>query len=142
MKHYNPRVMVVVLAFIALLGPGAIGLYAMDDAAGPVDVMVDSQSVVAARVVIRQVDSAGPAWLAIHTLLADGSIGPVIGYTAVCDGMNAYLPVALDMTKVKTNLVAVLHVDRGVVGIFEPAGADTIAKVAGNVIAAAFNVDF
>ena len=131
------------LILVCLTGPGATSLFAMDASTAPVDVMVDAQVITDARIVLKQVDSFGPAWVVIYTQAAGGSLGQIVGYTAVCDGMNAYLPVALDMAKVKTaSLVAVLHVDRGVVGIFEPQGADTIAHADGEVVATAFGVSY
>ncbi len=142
MLREKPTLILVGLIFFCMTGPGIMTVFAMDNTATPVDVYVDDQRIVDARVVIKQVDSYGPGWLAIHTLASDGTLGPVIGYTAVCDGMNAYLPVAIDMNKVKPNLVAALHVDRGVVGIFEFPGSDTVAHVGAELITTAFTASF
>jgi hypothetical protein len=130
------------LVLFYLAGPGVAMLLAMDNVATPVDVFVDDQKVTDARVVIKQIDSYGPAWLAIHTIAADGSLGPVIGYAAVCDGMNAYLPVAIDVSKSPETLVAALHVDRGVVGKFEFPGDDTVAHADGQEILVQFTVSY
>ncbi len=130
------------LVLFCLTVPGVVNVFAMDNTATPVDIFVDDQKITDARVVIKQIDSYGPAWLAIHTVAAGGTLGPVIGYAAVCDGMNAYLPVAIDMTKAQQTLVAVLHVDRGVVGKFEFPGDDTVAHADGQEILVQFSVTY
>jgi len=128
------------IAFVLfLLSAGSV--FAMDDAGAPVDIFVDSQMVVDARILIKQVDSYGAAWLVIH-VLKGGVVGDVVGYAAVTDGMTQYLPVALDMKKISKDLIAVLHVDRGVVGIFEFPGDDTIAKAGGAEVKVPFTVDY
>jgi hypothetical protein len=133
----------IALLLFMLCGPGIVSVFAMDDANAPVDIYVDNQMSVDARVVIKQVDSYGPAWLCIHLALPSGEAGAIVGYSAVTDGMSQYVAVALDMKKLTSkNLLAVLHVDRGVVGIFEFPGADTIAKVGGQEIKVAFTVDY
>jgi hypothetical protein len=114
----------------------------MDDAPGPIDIVVGAQPVRDARIVMKQVDGAGPAWVVIHLQNPDGSMGAVIGYAAVCDGQTMYLPVAIDMSKVKEKLIAVLHMDKGIVGKFEYPGDDAPAKFGGSVVETAFEVSF
>jgi hypothetical protein len=142
MKNRRFRCLAIALFVLLFAGSGIAGLTAMEDAAGPIGITVGAQPVRDGRIVIKQVDSAGPAWLVIHLQNADGTMGAVIGYAAVCDGQTLYLPVAIDTRKAKEKLLAVLHMDKGNVGIFEYPGEDVPAKFGGSYVETAFEVSF
>jgi hypothetical protein len=136
------RCLAIALLVFGMIGFCAADLWAMDDAPGPIEIQVGAQPVEDARIVIKQVDGAGPAWVVIHLQNADGSMGAVIGYAAVCNGQTQYLPIALDMSKIKPNLIAVLHMDKGTIGKFEFPGEDAVAKWGGSVVETAFTVSY
>jgi uncharacterized protein YraI len=72
-----------------------------------------------ATVTVKSVLSKGPGWIVIH---ADnnGAPGPVLGYTAVTDGINNDVAVTLDKGGTITPVVwPMLHVDDGVAGTYE-----------------------
>ena len=125
-----------------LCGPGVMRAFAMSGSNIPVDVMVDDQRITDARVLIKQIDSFGPAWLVVYASLDSGELGPIVGYAAVADGLTQYLVVALEMKKVTRYLVAGLCVDKGVVGVFEPTADDHIASFKNAEVKVGFTVDW
>lgn len=78
----------------------------------------DMEAMAEPTLVARSVLSEGPGWLVVH---ADGggSPGPVIGYTAVSDGLNTNVSVSLDPAGVTPVLWPMLHVDTGEAGVYE-----------------------
>jgi heme/copper-type cytochrome/quinol oxidase subunit 2 len=106
---------------------------------GTPSVSVDNQGVVDARVVIAKVVSKGPGWIVIHTQ-ASGKPGPVIGYSAVRDGVNLNVVVAVDTKKVTDNLYAMLHTDAGAVGVYEFPGPDAPVMAGGAMVNVPFSV--
>jgi hypothetical protein len=85
--------------------------------------------------------SNGPGWLVVH---ADGggSPGPVLGQTAVPDGLSADVVVELDPAGATPILFPMLHVDDGAVGAYEfdgSSGLDNPVSVGGNVLTFAVN---
>ncbi len=106
---------------------------------GTASVSVDNQGVVDARLVIAKVVSKGPGWIVIHTQ-AGGKPGPVIGYSAVRDGVNLNVVVVVDTKKVTDNLYAMLHTDAGAVGVYEFPGADAPVMAGGVMVNVPFSV--
>ncbi len=70
------------------------------------------------ELVAQSVLSEGPGWLVVHSD-ADGSPGPVLGWTAVQDGLNTDVAVELDADGVTPTLWPMLHMDTGTVGEYE-----------------------
>jgi predicted lipoprotein with Yx(FWY)xxD motif len=101
--------------------------------------MVSDQALVDDTVTIAEVISSGPGWIVIHAD-QNGSPGPVIGYTAVIDGINKDVVVKLDVSKVTAILYAMLHTDAGTVGTYEFPGPDGPVAVEGKVITPAFRI--
>ena len=86
------------------------------------------------RVVVAEVLSVGPGWVVVH---GDdgGAPGAVLGRTSVPDGVSVGVAVDLDRAlEDGENVWAMLHVDAGVVGVFEPEGADVPARGAGDAV--------
>ncbi len=104
----------------------------------PPSVFVVDQRIVDGKVIIAEVVSDGPGWIVIHAQ-ADGKPGPVIGHTAVFDGVNTSLEVDVDMAEATETLYAMLHTDAGEVGTYEFPGADVPVQVEGKVVSPAFN---
>lgn len=113
---------------------------ALAEAAMTPSVTVNDQAIVDGAVTIAEVVSSGSGWIVIHAD-QNGGPGPVIGYTAVADGVNKDVVVKLDVSKVTTpTLYAMLHMDAGAVGTYEFPGPDGPVEVEGKVITPAFRV--
>jgi LPXTG-motif cell wall-anchored protein len=103
-------------------------------------VTVGDQPLTAAPLVVEQVVSNGPGWIVIHAQ-ADGSPGPILGYTAVSDGVNNNVLVEIDASGATETLYAMLHTDAGEIGTFEfPNGPDTPVSVDGQVVTPSFRI--
>jgi plastocyanin len=126
------------LAAIGFLLTAALWPVVAQDSGSP-SVSVDNQGVVDARVVIAKVVSKGPGWLVVH-LQADGKPGPVVGYSAVRDGVNLNVVVAVDTKRVSDNLYAMLHTDAGTVGVYEFPGPDVPVMAGGSMVNVPFTV--
>jgi heme/copper-type cytochrome/quinol oxidase subunit 2 len=126
------------LAAIGVLLTAVLWPVVAQDSGNP-SVSVDNQGVVDARVVIAKVVSKGPGWLVIHTQ-ADGKPGPVIGYSAVRDGANLNVVVAVDTKRVTDNLYAMLHIDAGTIGAYEFPGTDAPVMAGGAMVNVPFAV--
>lgn len=84
------------------------------------------------EVVVQQVRSVGPGWVVIHEDEVSGP-GAILGMTAVPGGTSQNVVVTLDENvTAPENLLAILYVDAGTVGIFE--SADVPARNAANEI--------
>jgi len=90
-------------------------------------VEVKDQEASSDNVTIASVVATEAGWIVIH-IDADGKPGAVIGNTAVKVGENKDVKVKIDTAKATPTLHAMLHVDKGVVGIYEFPGADVPAK--------------
>lgn len=66
----------------------------------------------------KSVLSVGPGFLVVHAD-ADGAPGPVLGFTAVPDGLSTNVTVELDPAGLTPVLWPMLHVDTGVAGEYE-----------------------
>jgi plastocyanin len=103
-------------------------------------VTVADQEIVEDRVIIAEVVSDGPGWLVIHAQ-ADGKPGPILGYSAVVEGSNTALQVAIDTSSVTETLYAMLHTDAGELGAWEfPNGPDGPVTVGDQIVTPAFMV--
>ena len=104
------------------------------------DVFVLDQPAIDGNVKVSRVITNGPGWIVIHAD-ADGSIGPPIGQAALIAGINAQVPVAIDVDAATETLYAMLHVDEGEVGTYEfPDGPDVPLKVDDQLISPPFQL--
>lgn len=101
-------------------------------------VQVDDQMSDGKTVVIREVISQGPAWIAIHRQNSDGSVGDAIGHAAIHDGINRNVVVTLDQSQVTAVMYAMLHNDAGTVGVYEFPGPDEPVFVNGVMLVPPF----
>ncbi len=87
---------------------------------------------------IVQVYSDGPGLVVIH---ADdnGQPGPVIGYTAIPDGLSTDVVVDVDQEAVTETLHAMLHVDAEETGELDFPGPDEPVTVDGEVVNVPFD---
>lgn len=104
-------------------------------------VKATNQTVQNGKITIDEVDSPTPAWIAIHALNKDGTVGESIGYTAVKAGKNVAVTVSADPAKVTQTLFAVLHTDDGTVGAFDFPQHDAAVEVDQAMIGMAFASD-
>jgi hypothetical protein len=100
---------------------------------------VADQAVKDDTVVIASATSDGPGWIAIH-IDNNGSPGPVVGHAAVKDGLNTNVVVGIDPYRATPRLQAMLHVDKGQVGVYEFPGADVPVVSGGMMVSPAFTV--
>ena len=83
---------------------------------------------------------SAPSFVVIH-IDANGQPGEVIGSAALKAGENKDVSVAVDAKKLTPKVYAMLHVDKGVVGVYEFPGADVpTVDASGNVVIAALTV--
>lgn len=85
---------------------------------------------------VAQAISDGPGWLVIH---ADnnGGPGPVLGAALLSPGLNTRVVVPVTAEGMTSTVFPMLHVDNGVVGVYEFGevdGADTPVRVGESVI--------
>lgn len=102
-------------------------------------VTVADQPIVNGTVTIAEVVSSGPGWLVIHAQ-KDGKPGPVLGHSAVSDGVNTNVVVEIDVSGATETLYAMLHTDAGTVGTYEFPGPDGPLSVDGKVVTPPFQV--
>ena len=132
-KHSIGRA-AVAAAFIAVSLAVAPAVWA----AGEPSVIAADQEVRDGTVTIAEVQSSGPGWIVIHAD-ANGKPGPVAGYAAVKDGVNAGVVVKIDTAKATPILYAMLHTDAGIVGTYEFPGADKPVMVDGGMVSPPFS---
>jgi plastocyanin len=101
---------------------------------------VTDQEIVDGTVTIAEVVSDGPGWIVIHAD-QDGAPGPVLGQTAVGDGENTEVAVALDLTGLTGTLYAMLHTDAGQVGTYEFPGDDVPVEGGGAIVMSPFDLE-
>jgi plastocyanin len=103
-------------------------------------VSVADQALDGSSVTIAEITSDGPGWLVIHAQ-ADGSPGPILGYSPVASGPNSNVAVQLDLSTATSTLYAMLHTDAGTVGTWEfPNGPDVPVMVDGQMVSPAFTL--
>lgn len=105
-----------------------------------VGVGVADQAIADGKVTVAKVFSDGPGWIVIHAQ-ADGTPGPILGFSPVADGENSDVAVAIDTAGATETLYAMLHTDAGEIGTWEfPDGADAPVRVGDAVITPPFQV--
>ncbi len=102
-------------------------------------VTVNDQPIVNGTVTIAEVVSDGPGWLVVHAQ-KDGKPGPVLGHSAVSDGVNTNVVVEIDVSGATETLYAMLHTDAGTVGTYEFPGPDGPVSVDGKIVTPPFKV--
>ncbi len=121
---------------VALLVMAVVPAFAQ----GTPTVEVNDQPIKDGMVTIARVVATEPGWLVIHAD-KDGKPGPILGKTQVQAGENLNVVVSIDVAKATPRLHAMLHVDRGTMGVFEfPDGPDVPVKVGDKVVNVPFNV--
>ncbi len=124
--------LVVAIAMFCVLGSVALAQTYTPN------VQVAGTGIVDGTVTMVRVTVAGPAWVVIHAD-ADGKPGPVIGHAPVVEGENENVVVAIDEAAATPLLHAMLHVDAGVVGVYEFPGPDAPLKIGDDIVMAMFS---
>ena len=99
-------------------------------------VEVEDQDASAGTIVIKRIVSDGPGLLIIH----DRASNYDVGYAPVVDGENPNVAVEIDLDLVTPLLFAHLHVDKGIVGVYEAPIDASYRDVDGSPISPPFNV--
>lgn len=102
------------------------------------NIIVANQNPVSGNVMIQEVDSDGPGFVAIHASL-NGALGEVLGYVPVRSGANRNVFVNINMASATNPLFAVLHKDGGSIGTYEE-GIDLPFRYQGVVVARFFSI--
>ncbi len=93
-------------------------------------------------ITIPRVVSSQDGWLVIYQE-GDGDLGEVLGHTAVSEGINDEITVAIDPMEATETVIALLHVDQAPTGEFDfPDGEDLPLEFETAVIAAPIKLDF
>jgi predicted lipoprotein with Yx(FWY)xxD motif len=107
---------------------------------GTPSVTILNQDYDGTTVVVPDVVSVGPGWMAVHNQ-ENGVVGPAIGYAPVKNGDNKNVKVTIDPNKATPVLYAMLHVDVGQVGKYEFPGPDAPVFVNGEMISPPFQAN-
>ncbi len=104
---------------------------------GPMIQVPSMAMVMGKELVINRVQSPGDGWIVIHSASgANGEAGAVLGFAPVKAGVGN--DVVVELSDVAPELVAMLHVDKGAVGVFEFPGADEPLLVDGKPVVSPF----
>jgi len=103
-------------------------------------VEVADQPITDSTVTVARAVVAEPSWIVIHAD-AEGRPGPILGQTLLTPGENRDVVVTIDVAGATPTLYAMLHSDRGELGMFEfPGGADVPVTLGGAVVTPPFQV--
>jgi hypothetical protein len=104
-------------------------------------IVVSDQVIVDSKISINLIEfNNSTGWVAIHNKTTSGSIGPTIGHSLIQMGINRNIIVTLDENTSTDTLVAMLHVDTGVIGVWDYPNSDGSMKKDGSLIISEFNV--
>lgn len=92
----------------------------------PPDVVVLSQPIVDGQIVVERVISDGPGWIAASYQNQDGTLGNIIGFAPLQDGINGPVAIPLLTALVTPKLFLQLHKDTDDIGEFGFPGADPV----------------
>jgi uncharacterized surface protein with fasciclin (FAS1) repeats len=128
------RVIGFVLVAVLLLAaaPAVLGAFSPE-------VFAIDQAVIDDTVNITRATAGEAGWVVVHAG-EEGAPGPVLGYSPAPAGINANVKVTLDSSGVTDTLYAMLHVDAGESGVFEPDGADVPVERNGEPVVKSFAV--
>ncbi|RME44433.1 MAG: hypothetical protein D6791_13180 [Chloroflexi bacterium] len=129
----------LVTLIVAACQPAPLAPMAPTEVTRLPSVTVADQPIVNGTVTIAEVVSDGPGWLVVHAQ-KDGKPGPVLGHSAVSDGVNTNVVVKIDVSGATETLYAMLHTDAGTVGTYEFPGPDVPVKVEGKIVTPSFKV--
>jgi predicted lipoprotein with Yx(FWY)xxD motif len=99
-----------------------------------------NQPIANSAIILPEVVSVGEAWVVIHRQNGDGSLGTMVGYVKVHDGINKNVSVPLDTTRTSSTMVAMLHENRANKSSPQFPGEDVPVAVDGVMVMAPFDV--
>ncbi len=103
-------------------------------------IVVEDQAIANGTVVVPQAVIQQRGWMVIHNSTATGGVGPDIGHAPLLPGVNTNVVVSIDLAQVTPQLWAMLHVDEGLIGVYEFPGADVPVVFNGQVVQEPFMV--
>ncbi len=106
----------------------------------PPSIIVANQPIKDGKIVLAQVVSDGQDWVVIHRQNGDGTMGEMVGFAKVNQGVNNNVAVPLDLNHTSTIMYAMLHEDRAKLASPNFPGADVPVMVGGNMVAPTFEI--
>lgn len=106
-------------------------LQASFQASYPPDILVLSQPIVDNQIVVERLISEGPGWVAASFQNEDGSLGNIIGFAALADGVNQQVSIPVLTDLATPQLYLQLHRDTGDIGEFGFPGTDPVVLYQG-----------
>jgi plastocyanin len=102
-------------------------------------VNVSDQNIINGQVIVDEIDTNTNSWIEIHAD-ENGSPGNIIGYSQVGIGRDTNVVVDVNTNQATETLYAMLHIDAGMVGVYEFPGADMPIEIDGNIVQKEFTV--
>jgi len=99
----------------------------------PIGLDVHAQRLNGNTIIIASVSASVPGWVSIHPDASNSPTVDILGYAPVPKGVTTNLAVHLtNVSKLAPLEWAILHVDKGQIGVFEYPGADGLVYTSGN----------
>ncbi len=119
------------------LGAALAGCLSTPDLSTP-DIVVFDQGLQTDSIVVQQVVSPGPGWIAVYTD-KDNEAASVVGHAAVKPGLNRWVDVDIDRpwqatARAASFLYVALHVDADAAGKWQFPGPDVPVTVGGAAV--------
>lgn len=102
-------------------------------------IIVQDQELIESSFVINKIKVLVLGWIVIHND-ENGKPGLIIGKLSMKPGDYSNIKILVDYTHGTSKLYAMLHDDKGVLGVFEYPGADTLSKDKDKDVMTEFNV--
>jgi predicted lipoprotein with Yx(FWY)xxD motif len=103
-------------------------------------IIVANQPIVDGKITIPEVVSVGNAWIVVHRQNGDGTMGSMVGYTRVQDGVNKNVVIALDTKSTSAVMYAMLHEDNAKLASPQFPGVDVPIMINGQMISPTFEI--
>ena len=107
----------------------------------PPDIFVLDQPIIEGEVVIERVISYSPNWLVIYNQTEEGTLGNVIGWTELEQGVNSGVSLTVTQSAVTPVLYAMIHQDLDEPGQFDFPGDDLAITYEGSIYPFPFRTD-
>lgn len=103
-------------------------------------IMVANQPIKDGKVILPKVVSAGEAWVVIHKQNGDGTMGPMVGFAKVQNGINKNVTIPVDTSLTSRVMYAMLHENNAKKTSPQFPGVDSPVMVNGQMISPTFEI--
>lgn len=103
-------------------------------------IIVANQPIIDGKIIIPEVVSNGEAWLVVHRQNGDGTMGSMVGYANIQDGVNKNVVVAVDTNSTSAVMYAMLHENNAKLGSPQYPGVDVPIMINGQMISPTFEI--